>query len=272
VADGERGAEYWNAVIRDRAAGRPGSTWRAHADRVNADFCRAFWPPVAPGRVLKTDLFDEASGTGLLPALAGGSGATYGIDRAEETTGISRTRHPTLRVAVADVRALPFGPGVFDLIVSNSTLDHFEHAADIDRSLRELARVLRPGGRLILTLDNPSNPIVALRNCLPFSWLNRVRLVPYYVGQTCGADEGRRRLEAAGFRPVAGGAVLHCPRVLAIVLASLLDRLPWAWPGRVLLAVLQGFEHLGRWPTRYLTGYYAGFVADRNHGDRVGTL
>jgi SAM-dependent methyltransferase len=230
---------------------------------VNADFCRASWPSVAPRRVLKTDLFDEASGLGLLPALAGACGATYGIDRAAETALLSRTRHRTLRAAVADVRALPFGSGAFDLVVSNSTLDHFEHATDIDRSLRELARVLRPGGRLILTLDNPSNPIVALRNRLPFSWLNRVRLVPYYVGQTYGADEGRRRLEAAGFRPLAGGAILHCPRVPAVVLASLLDRLPWAWPGRAFLAVLRGFEHLGRWPTQYRTGYYVGFVADK---------
>jgi transposase len=40
--------------------------------------------------------------------------------------------------------------------VSPSTLDHFPDPADLDRSLRELRRTLRPGGRLILTLRLPN--------------------------------------------------------------------------------------------------------------------
>jgi SAM-dependent methyltransferase len=263
VSQGERGAEYWNAVITGRTARRPAATWRAHADRVNADLCRAFWPSTRPGRILKTDLFDEASGTGLLPVLAGACGAVYGIDHAENTAALGRARHPAVRATVADVRVLPFASGVFDLVISNSTLDHFENRGDIARSLRELTRVLRPGGRLILTLDNPANPVVVLRNSLPFAWLSRLRLVPYYVGKTAGAGEGRRLLAAAGLRQVAVGAALHCPRAPAVGLASLLDRVAWSWPRRALLALLGGFERLGRLPTRYLTGYYVTFVADK---------
>jgi SAM-dependent methyltransferase len=243
------------------------SVWRAHADRVNVNLCRAHWPASRPGRVLKTDLFDEASGQGLLPVLAADSGATFGIDQAGNTAALSRRRHASLRATVADVRALPFADGSFDLVISNSTLDHFERREEIEKSLREVARVLSDGGRLILTLDNPVNPVVAFRNLLPFPWLNRLGLVPYFVGQTAGPAEGRRLLTSAGFSTIAVGTVLHCPRAPAVALASLVDRTSWIWPRRMLLGLLGRFESLGRWPTRLATGYYVAFVAEKGGGD-----
>ena len=262
-----RGAEYWTAVMAGRSA-MPASVWRAHADRVNVDLCRAFWPSSRPRRVLKTDLFDEASGQGLLPVLAPESGATFGIDHAANTASLSRRRHGSLRATVADVRALPFADGAFDLVISNSTLDHFERREEIEKSLRELARVMADRGRLILTLDNPVNPVVALRNLLPFSWLNRIGLVPYFVGQTAGPAEGRRLLTGAGFTTVALGTALHCPRAPAVAMAAIVDRTSWVWPRRVLLGLLSRFESLGRWPTRLATGYYVTFVAEKIDGSR----
>ena len=91
-----------------------------------------------------------------------------------------------MMVACADVRSLPFADGTFDVVVSNSTLDHFRSRKELIASMRELNRVTRPGGELVLTLDNRANPVVAFRNALPFHWLNRIRVLPYYVGVTCG--------------------------------------------------------------------------------------
>lgn len=51
------------------------------------------------------------------------------------------------RVVEADLAALPFMDGEFDLVVGNSFLHHLP---DVPRGLSELARVLKPGGRLIL--------------------------------------------------------------------------------------------------------------------------
>ena len=47
--------------------------------------------------------------------------------------------------------------------------------------------MLAPGGRLLVTLDNASNPLVAVRNAIPWRWLASIRLVPCYVGATCSA-------------------------------------------------------------------------------------
>ncbi|MEX0675356.1 MAG: class I SAM-dependent methyltransferase [Gaiellaceae bacterium] len=47
---------------------------------------------------------------------------------------------------VGDVQALPFEDAEFDVAVANWVL---YHAPDVDMAIRELARVLRPGGRLV---------------------------------------------------------------------------------------------------------------------------
>ncbi len=50
---------------------------------------------------------------------------------------------------VADARYLPFPTNAFDLVVSQETV---EHVADPFEAVREMARVLRPGGRIYLQL------------------------------------------------------------------------------------------------------------------------
>lgn len=52
---------------------------------------------------------------------------------------------------VCDIQALPFAAGVFDTVVSSETIEHVGHPA---RAVRELSRVLKPGGRLFLTTPN----------------------------------------------------------------------------------------------------------------------
>jgi SAM-dependent methyltransferase len=173
----------------------------------------------------------------------------------------ARAQYRDLRALGADVRHLPFADGAFDLVLSNSTLDHFPTRAEIAESLREIFRVLRPGGELLLTLDNPVNPVVALRNALPFSLLHRMALVPYYVGATLGPRGLNRALREAGFAVGRTGAMLHCPRSLAVRLSSRLERRGSAAAQERLLRLLRGFEGLERWPTRFLTGYYVAVSA-----------
>lgn len=55
---------------------------------------------------------------------------------------------------VADVQALPWANGAFDTVISCETI---EHVPDPRKAVSELARVLRPGGRLFLTVPNYLN-------------------------------------------------------------------------------------------------------------------
>jgi SAM-dependent methyltransferase len=59
---------------------------------------------------------------------------------------VELTRARDVEARVADVQSLPFADGEFDCAVANAMLYHVEN---LDRALAELARVLRPGGRLV---------------------------------------------------------------------------------------------------------------------------
>jgi ubiquinone/menaquinone biosynthesis C-methylase UbiE len=50
-------------------------------------------------------------------------------------------------VLVGDVTDLPFPDGSFDLVVSSFSLHHWDHP---ESAVPQLARVLRPGGRLVI--------------------------------------------------------------------------------------------------------------------------
>jgi SAM-dependent methyltransferase len=60
---------------------------------------------------------------------------------------------PGLELRVADGRALPFEDASFDHAYSLSVLEHIEEPGDVE-ALRELARVVRPGGRVLVTLPH----------------------------------------------------------------------------------------------------------------------
>jgi len=128
------------------------------------------------------------------------------------------------------------------------------------RDRAEIHGVLADGGRLILTMDNPVNPVVAVRNALPFNWVGPVGLVPYYVGPTCGPRKGQRLLEAEGFDVVETGAILHCPRAIAVAWASRLSKQKGRTRHR-FLEWLRGWERLELWPTRYVTGHFVAWMA-----------
>ena len=107
--------------------------------------------------------------------------------------------------------------------------------------------MLAPGGTLVVSLDNLANPLVAVRNALPFRWLHRIGLVPHYVGATCRPGELQRLLASTGFDVNATTAIMHVPRVIALAVGA-----RHGHDARL--------ERLGQLPTRFLTGQ---FVAAR---------
>jgi ubiquinone/menaquinone biosynthesis C-methylase UbiE len=73
-----------------------------------------------------------------------------GIDLSARMLRRARTKladAPQVTFQQADVHDLPFADARFDVVVSASTFHYFD---DPDRALAEMARVLRPGGRLVI--------------------------------------------------------------------------------------------------------------------------
>jgi SAM-dependent methyltransferase len=211
--------------------------------------------------MLKTDLFDEAVGPGLYSLLKSRSSLLAGIDVSLLTLSAASSHCKNLETACADVRRLPFVDQAFDVIISNSTLDHFNTLDEIRVSLRELRRVLKPGGHLLLTMDNLANPLVGVRNLIPFSILNRLGIVPYYVGVSCGPRALSRLMREIGWEILDVEPVMHAPRVLAVALARVLERYTNPKTQQRFLDWLMAFERLSAWPTRFISGYYVAIKA-----------
>jgi demethylmenaquinone methyltransferase/2-methoxy-6-polyprenyl-1,4-benzoquinol methylase len=106
---------------------------------------------VRPGdRVL-----DACCGTGDLALAAERAGGTVtGVDFSERMLVRARAKSGTVDWVLADVMALPFADGSFDAVTVGFGI---RNVPDLEAGLAELARVLRPGGRLAcLEITRPS--------------------------------------------------------------------------------------------------------------------
>jgi SAM-dependent methyltransferase len=253
--------KHWNRLATEWRRTNKDRLWRAHSDAVNRALL-ARWLPCGPfSRLLKTDLFDEAVGDGLVQLLRAHASAVVGIDISPQTVKAAGGGGVAGSAVAGDARALPFAAESFDAIVSNSTLDHFRTRDELATALFELHRVLNQGGQLIITMDNRANPLVGLRNLLPFRLIRKLNIVNYYVGITCGPRGLRRILNGTGFDILETEAVMHCPRVLAVWIARWLQRHASRGLQQRYLRWLMDFECLANWPTRYLTGYFVAVKA-----------
>jgi SAM-dependent methyltransferase len=235
--------------------------WRRYSDELHRLLVARWLPPGPLAHILKTDAFDEAtSDLGLRVATAG---TAISLDVSVATLQMARRRHTGLLPLAGNVRSLPLKSAVFDLIVSTSTLDHMESVDDIQVALAELFRVLTPGGRMILTLDNRRNPIVALRSALPQRLLRALRVVPYQTGANCGPGRLADMVTSAGFEILSIASLMHTPRLPSVLLCNTCDRLGASRVGRRLVSTMLRLERLDGAPTRFLTGYFVVVIATR---------
>jgi ubiquinone/menaquinone biosynthesis C-methylase UbiE len=56
-----------------------------------------------------------------------------------------------VEVKTADMRQLPFPDGTFDVVVSNVAVHNLYRAEDRRQAVAEIARVLKPGGRVLIS-------------------------------------------------------------------------------------------------------------------------
>ncbi len=126
-------------------------------------------------------VLDVGCGRGLLLVGAAKrltSGRATGVDR--WVTGAVTSNRPEAALENAraegvidrveacegDARSLPFAAGSFDVVVSNFVLHEMDTRAQRDTMLREIARVLRPGGRVALCdFIFTGECVEALRGC-----------------------------------------------------------------------------------------------------------
>jgi demethylmenaquinone methyltransferase/2-methoxy-6-polyprenyl-1,4-benzoquinol methylase len=156
---------------------------------------------VAPG----SRALDVATGTGDLAIALRERGAdVVGVDFAEKMLEIARRKAPEIDFRTGNALALEFGDDSFDAATVGFGARNF---SDLDQGLREMARVVRPGGRVVvLEITTPQRP--------PLSWFFRAwfdTVVPL-IGRVAGDPDAYEYLPSSvrrfpGPRDLAGRMV-----------------------------------------------------------------
>lgn len=97
---------------------------------------------------------DAACGTGRHSAwLAAAGYDVVGVDRTEAMLSIAREKVPHGRFDIGDMEHLPFDDGEFDLAITALALTHL---VDPTVAIAELARVVKPGGHIVVSDAHPT--------------------------------------------------------------------------------------------------------------------
>lgn len=168
------------------------------------------------------EILDIACGTGdfsiaIARAMAPGSRVT-GLDLSEGMLAVMRAKlaagglDDRVTCVQGDSEALPYAGGSFDCVTIAFGIRNFEHR---ETALREILRVLKPGGKLvILELSVPSNPVIRWCYKLYFTGLLPIiggkisgdkaayRYLPASVLNFPGRDEWMATMRACGYAGV----------------------------------------------------------------------
>lgn len=135
--------------------------WDAHAawwqeeftDGADPEYTEQILPLIADHLPRGGSMIDIGMGEGQVARVAAAGGlSVVGIDPSWVQVAEARRRGGSVSGAVASAVDLPFVDAAFDVAVACLV---FEHIADLDSAIAEVARVVRPGGRFLFLLNHP---------------------------------------------------------------------------------------------------------------------
>lgn len=165
------GAQRFDAhgleLTGERAArrGNPSLVWRAGQDRrlsmilrwgKPGDIAVAYQEDASPEDAPLENILINGCGVGMyVRALAPYARRVWGMDIEGEHLEIAQDNTPHAHLQQGVCEDLPYAAGGFDLVLSHEVL---EHVQDDRAAMREMARVLRPGGRAVIFVPNRLYP------------------------------------------------------------------------------------------------------------------
>jgi len=147
---------------------------------------------------------DVGAGTGLLAERLHDRGlAVTALDPFAQMLDQLGRRRPEIATVVASGDALPFAENSFDLTYSVAVMHHIADPELVRRTLAEMVRVTRPGGRILVWDHNPLNPYwpLLMRRVPQDSGAERLVSMAELTGGLTGAGAKIVRAERLGLMP-----------------------------------------------------------------------
>ena len=217
-------AEYHNLAAVEHT-----HWWHTGMAAIAADWLRRL-----PGDPTCTRVLDAGCGTGGALRWLGEFGSVWGAERHPLAIDLA-AQSMGRKVIRADVAALPFRSGRFSILTALDVLYHRDIVDDV-AVLREFARVLKPGGWLLVRVP-------------AYNWLRGAHDEAVQTRQRYTRGEVRHKLVCAGFNPIRLtyiNTLLFMPAVIWRTCQRLIGRQPAsdvrqspAWINRLLAVVLR---------------------------------
>lgn len=211
-------------------------------------------------RVLKLDLWNEAFNTRILDWVRSQGAEVVGLDLSRVVALQARRnaleKGAPLPLLRADIRELPFPASTFDVVYTMGTIEHIDEYAE---SLKEIQRVLKPGGRAIVGVPHKWN--LFLRPLMVWI-LDAFGKYLYAPEKSFSSRELQLDLRKAGLTPLERTGILTLPGYLRMADLFFYTRgIPLYRLSPLFLAPFQLLETRWRWPGRF--GYLLTWIATK---------
>jgi ubiquinone/menaquinone biosynthesis C-methylase UbiE len=221
-------AKQANVVYHDYEAEQYDDKWSISYDERCVDYARGRFARMAgTGGWPYADVLEVGCGTGFFTLnlmLAGVIGTAHVTDISPGMVRVAERNAAELGLRVegrvADAERLPYDDASFDLVVGHAVL---HHVPDVELALREVLRVLRPGGRFVFAGEPTTYGDLVARRLSHAAWLAATHvshLPPLRKGWSRPKDELKASSEAAALESQVDLHTFHPHDLARLALAA----------------------------------------------------
>lgn len=175
--ESERLRKHWNQIaqkFRDFSLA-PSTLYYLRREQ---ELIGRFFGRLKGKKLLKLDLWNEVNNTKILFWIARRGAKVYGLDISDYLVKKARENFKKADIkaelVACDMRQIKFPDNTFDFLYTMGTI---EHVSDYQRAMREIFRVLKPGGKCIVGVPNRFDlffrpalvRFLEIFNCYPYS-------------------------------------------------------------------------------------------------------